>query len=178
MRSHYTRILILILEIWEFLRLRVGFSKFSRISEVESLAFKKGWEFSRLRFGIKVPEFWELPSKILKIWGENEGKVFEVFWEFLENSRKNQAKRYKKALKIQGFSRILEMFRLRVALTNSQNSRREWGWPIRGWGSNENSQSISQKYNENIWGWGLSKKLEVWLRITSKNSRISRREWD
>ena len=162
-----------------------------RISEIEGwvfkifenfwgweLGFKKVWEFSRLRFGIKVPEFWELPSKILKIRGENEGKVFEVFWEFLENSRKNQAKRYKKALKIQGFSRILEMFRLRVALTNSQNSRREWGWPIRGWGSNENSQSISQKYNENIWGWGLSKKLEVWLRITSKNSRISRREWD
>ena len=157
MRSHYLKFLILILEIWEFLRLRVGFSKFLRISEVESWAFKKVWEFSRLRFGIKVPEFWELPSKILKIRGENEGKVFEVFWEFLENSLKNQAKRYKKALKIQGFLRILKMFGLRVALTNSQNSRREWGWPIRGWGSNENSQSISQKYNENIWGWGLSK---------------------
>ena len=78
-----------------------------------------------MRFGIKVPEFWELPSKILKIWGENKGKVFEVFWEFLKNSQKNQAKRYKKALKIQGFSRILEMFGLRVALTNSQNSRGE-----------------------------------------------------
>ena len=178
MRSHYTKILILILKIWEFLRLRVGFSKFLRISEVEGWAFKKVWEFSRLRFGRKAQEFWEWPSKILKIRGKNEAKVFEVFWEFLENSRKKQAKSYKKALKIQGFSRILEMFGLRVALTNSQNSRREWGWPIRGWGSNENSQSISQKYNENIWGWGLSKKLEVWLRITSKNSQISRREWD
>ena len=60
----------------------MGFQKSLRISEVEGWVFKEVWELSRLRFWIKVREFWKGSSKILKIWGENEGRSFEVFREF------------------------------------------------------------------------------------------------
>ena len=60
----------------------LGFQKSLRISEVEGWVFKEVWELSRLRFWIEVREFWKGSSKILKIWGENEGRSFEVFREF------------------------------------------------------------------------------------------------
>ena len=60
----------------------MGFQKSLKISEVEGWVFKEVWELLRLRFWIKVREFWKGSSKILKIWGENEGRSFEVFWEF------------------------------------------------------------------------------------------------
>ena len=105
-RSRYTRILILILKIWEFPRLRVGFSKNLRISEVEGWVFKKVSGLLRLRFGTKVPICWDLTPKILKTWGKSEGRIFEVFREFLEKLIKCILKIAKKFEVFQGSLKI------------------------------------------------------------------------
>ena len=110
MRSHYTRIFILILEVWGFLRLRSGVSKFLRLFW--------GWRWCKSFKGIE-----NLSSKTLTFWGENEGKTFEVFWGILENPWKMKQKSFENSLKIRDFwgsSKILENFEARMRVVFSR----------------------------------------------------------
>ena len=144
MRPHYTRIPILILEVWEFLRLRVAFSE----------NFESFWGESSFKI---LRKFLSQPQKPSNFEVRMRSMVLRIF----ENSSKFLEKY---SLKSRGFSRILEKsdwgqpsknlkFRgenegntfevegqvlrvsiskkfenlMRVILENSQTSRGEWG---------------------------------------------------
>ena len=64
MKPQYLRILSLSLEFWGFSRLRI------RNLKIVEVFWGRG-----LCFNFEV--FWNLPSKILKLWGEVEGRSFE-----------------------------------------------------------------------------------------------------
>ena len=108
MKPQYLRILSLSLEFWGFSRLRI------RNLKIVEVFWGRG-----LCFNFEV--FWNLPSKILKLWGEVEGRsfedevciprlkhcqYFEVFWGFSRNCWKPQTKYTTFIISILSFTKI------------------------------------------------------------------------
>ena len=117
-------ILSLNLKIRGFLRLRIDFSKTFEVFWGWGLHWSyEGYEVST-SINFKTP-------------GEDEVKIFEVFWGILKKPRKINKKDWKillTCLKIWGFSRIVENFHLRLTLKNPQKLRWGWGQHFWGWG--------------------------------------------